>query len=139
MWLWFNKTVIDSNKSILDVENFRRGLKVHIYSIMRHRTINVNMIINCDGLLQGDTKELKDKGEVLWRAAFTDRPQFQYQQRLVGQQHNFNPFVRLCNDPYTPHNDDFYINHNRHGRGSGDRKVGTIITNWCLNTGAAIS
>ncbi len=28
MWLWFNKTIIDSNKSILDVENFNRGLKV---------------------------------------------------------------------------------------------------------------
>lgn len=116
MWMWFNKTIINSNKSIIDLENFRRGLL-------------------------GESKELKDKGQTLWRATFSDRPRFEYHQKLKGQQATFNPFRGFNNDGYESPDEDYYFNHRRNqsrGIGTGDF-VGSIVTKWSLNTQAIIT
>ena len=90
--------------------------------------------------LQGESKELKDKGQVLWRAAFNDRPAFQYHQKLRGQPATFSRFLGISSDPYDSPDEDYYYNHPRHSRHhSSGHFSGSIITKWSLNTKAIIT
>ena len=87
-------------------------------------------------------KENQDQGEILWGAEFTDRPRFEYQQKVKGNAWT-NPFSSghsYPNDPYDSDNDDYYCNHSRHGGQSHRGNFqGTIITKWQLNTAAVLS
>jgi len=115
MWVWFNKTGIDSRRSTIDVENFNRG-----------------------------GKDDKNLGEILWRANVDEKPFFDCYQKNIKQaapKHFFSPWNSNNNDGYASEDDDYYVSHDRHRRGfnKSHRYMGSILTKWSLTTKCNIS
>ena len=131
MWMWLNKSSDpnDSNKGIIDVEDF-----------VRDPSNKMN---------QGSDKA--DRGRILWSATLTEKPYFEQQQRMTNDKAK-SGFMRFMgnlstiDNGYDSYDDDHYGSHPRYKRARshtehhGDTKIvhkkigGDMISKWQMRT-----
>ncbi|RYG63645.1 hypothetical protein EON64_15510, partial [archaeon] len=109
VWLWFNKSTLAGGQVRVDLENFVRG----------------------------HNADFPKKGNVLYYAQMSERPNFQHFQRVAGSGGD-ELWGFYAPNSYQDPDDMFYINHSQHCPKVVKEKVsqvlGHVIAKWQMNT-----
>jgi hypothetical protein len=150
MWMWMNKVLYIPPTYCLPSTpgsaSLHRSYKLTPFPTTHPKdTIDKKgkrIVIDVETFKRPDGDQKRGKGKVLWSAEMDEKPYFHQKHRYYNsnrsQRTNKHMRYNSRRSQYDSDDDDYYVNHKRHGRRNGTPYGPKVITKWCCDTNAEI-